>query len=681
MKTTEVSSERAQETTTERIAGYLSEFNRWKENLKRYWPQIDKNQEMYEFYKSEGTETASDVSLNTPFAIIESQVAKFNDSTINVTVDAEGTNGMDDFEEYVSSILKRAIEDPDIARVNGSFRKQKEMFTRDFLVKGNAVAEACYMYKTQIVNGEKKVIADNPYIEVRNFKSYVFNPAFTFDNAPVKYLEKFVSYDWLRNQEYKETEEKDELGKKVTNKSGIYKNLSELKSQMPKNKETDHEDQKNVSGDSRIPKKVEPIRLLERWDGPKLCVIAMGGVNAKGVIIREEYDPKKIGHSGILTAMNYKIEGRPYAYGDIDAIYKPVRAQDTVMNQSIELVNRALRPGVLVSDPDADLDAIMEVMEAGGVTFGNAQGITSIPTNFPPQASFQTIDTLQQSIERAARYSPYAAGTPSQQTDKTAGTASGIQRLQTAAEPNFQVKLDTIQDSFMQPLGDIYLRMIGNLMDQDEVRYGMLKRKGQKWVTATKGVLTGKASIDDLITVEMIKPEEATELLAELGIQVDPMDPMGAMQAIVFDVDWVVDVKLDNQAKADKVQETQEEMMVIETGMKLGVQFSPERVTTRMARKQGIEDIEDLYLTEEEQAQQAQAQQAQMQQEQQMQQQQMQAEMQMKQQEQQMKMAQSQEQHGMKQQMTAEQHAQKLKMQEEQVLAKLRQQQAMAGAR
>lgn len=633
--------EQADEAMDTRAAHYVHEFESWKSDLRPYWNMIDKNQEMYEFYKREETETSSDVSMNTPFAIVESMVSKMNDTTLSVTVRAKGKNGMDAFEEYIGSVLKNAIEDPDVAAIHGTFRKKKEMFTREFLVKGNAIAEVQYCYQTQITDGKKVVLADNFYLDVLNYKSYIFNPAYQADSSPVKYLEKYVSLDYLKEQEYKEEEVEEGEGKKKTKtkrSKGIYTNLAAVEEAMTKSDSKDHKDQQYIAGDAKVNRKVEPIRILERWEGAKLIVIALDSI-----IIREEYDPKKTGDSGILVAMNYKIQGRPYAYGEIDAIYKLVRAQDTVMNQSIEMVNKFLRPSILVSDLDADLDAIIEVMEAGGVTYGNAQGVTAIPTNVPPQAAFQSIETVQQAIERAARFSPYASGVPSGATDKTQGTATGINSLQQAAEPNFQVKVDAIEESMMQPYARAGLKMIGRLMGEEEVRYGFLNSKGAKWVMATKGILTGKATVNDLLTVEMIKPEEVPELLAEMGVELTPeMNPLDAMESVVFDTDWLVDVKLDNQSAADKYEESQRQMALIQMAMQMGVQINPDRVVMRQAQKEGFDDFEDLLLTDEEKMQAQQAQQEQMMMQQQQEEAQRQHEMGMKQMELEAQMQQAQ---------------------------------------
>lgn len=590
--------------TTDLVIKYAEEFSKWRDELKPYWENIEKNQEMYEFYKREASETSSDVSLNTPFSIVESMVAKGNESTLNVTVSAKGTNGMNELEEYVAEMVKDAIEDADVAACHEPFRKIKEKFFRDFLVKGNAVAEVNWLYKTVITNGEKKVIADNPYTKIIHYKNYIFNPTYTFATSPVKYIEKYVDFDTLKNQEFKENEDGTKTGK--------YINLNLLKQQMEEDGLQDAKEQMFYSGGRKINKKVSQIHILERWEGPKLCVIA----NSK-IKIRDEYDPLKIGRDNIVTAMNYTVDERPYAYGEIDPIYKPVRAQDTIVNQSIEAVNKMLRPGVL-ADPAIDLDNLIVLMEQGGAMHGNPDQIGVVPTNVPPAQAFQSIDVLQQAIERAARYSPYASGMGSQATDKTQGTLGGIARLQAAAEPNFQTKLDTLQDSFMRPISRIYLQAIGNLMGPDEVRYAVLKGKKTEWVMATKGILTGKATVQDLLTIGMITPEQVSELLAEMNIEMKETDV--PEDKVVFDIDWLIDVKLDNQSATDKMEEARTEMAWVEFARNMGVAFSPERTATRFGRKMGVDDPEDLYLSEEEQQelmmQQQQEQRAQMQQQQ-----------------------------------------------------------------
>jgi hypothetical protein len=257
---------------------------------------------------------------------------------------------------------------------------------------------------------------------------------------------------------------------------------------------------------------------------------------------------------------------------------------------------------------------------------------------------------MQQAIERAARFSLYGAGLSGQSSDKTQGTASGIQSIQAAAEPNVEIQLDDIQEMFMQPVGRKYLKMIGRMMGTDEIRYGLLQGENQEWVKATKGILTGKATIKDMVMVGLIDEQDALQYTTTMQPVIDPMtgqpavDPMtgqpamqqvpipGAEEALIFDVDWVVEVKLDNQSASDKDRKTQAELAHIQWGMQIGVPIDPEKAWVRLGKRGGFDDIEDIILSPEEQQQKQQEmmqqQQAQVMQEQQGQQQQAQAEIQ-----------------------------------------------------
>lgn len=582
----------AKQEPMDKVAGrYIDEFSSWKEDLKKYWEAIDKNQEMYEFFKREETETQSDISLNTPFSIVESMVAKANEATLNVTVNAEGELNLDELEKWVGAVLKDSIEDRKIARLKGSFRKIRERFFRSFLVKGNAVATVEWCYKTQIIKGNKKVVADNPYVKLRNLKSVIFNPAFTLCDSDVYYLESHVKFSDLKSLEY------DDKTKK-----GIYKNLGKLKEQAAKDN-IELDDEHYYSDDKKVAKKAPPIRILERWEGTKLIVIA------DKVIIREENDPFSIGGHNIITAMNYVVDGRPYAYGELDPIYKTVRAQDTVVNQSLDIVNRHLRPIVFAKN-GMDIDQLALIIETGGVMEGDPTMVGELKLQAPPQQAFTTVETLQQTIERTARYSPYSAGVPASSTDKTSGTKGGIIALQSASEPNFQIKLDAFQEAFMQNVGWIYLTMIANKMSPDDVRYGLIQGKSKEWVKANKAVLQGNPTIKDLVfcgylseeaSQQYLMTEEPTGQVDETGQPIMQQVPIkGSDKALVFDIDWITDIKLDNQSASDKEQEANNKFSLIKQGMEMGVQFSPERTIAKLGKELGWTDIEDSFLNEEE---------------------------------------------------------------------------------
>jgi len=625
---------------TDTIQDYVGEFTSWKYELKKYWTTIDKNQEMYEFYKSEDSETQSQVSLNTPFAIVESMVSKANDSNINITVNATGEKGLQEIEKWIASILEDALEDPDVAMFEGTFRKKREQFFRDFLTKGNAVASVEWIKKRDT---KGKVIANNPFVKIRNLKSVIFNPTKTLSNSDVYYIESHVKYSDLKKNKYSTKDD-----------TGLYKNLSKIKD-LANKKDVDIEDEYYYAGKEKITKRGAPIRIIERWEGSKYLVIA-----DDSVIIREEDDPFEIGGHNLVTAMNYVVGERPYAYGEIDAIYTTVRAQDTIINQSIDIINRYLRPSIVVDAiADMDLDQLQDLIENGGVMEGKPEMIGTVPTNVPPAQAFQTVDTLQQAIERTERFSPYSTGVPNSAVDKTGGTATGIVKMQQASEPNFQIKLDALEESFMRPVARIELKMIANLMSPTDFRYGMLQGKTSEWVKAGRNLLKGKPKIKDLLDIGYTTEEGALEYTHTVDPYTMDIIPIpGADKAPVFDIDWLIDVRLDDQSAADKEEETNKLMAWVQFAEQIGNRFHPERTAVYVAEKQGIEDPENLMLTEEETAEEEQQMMQQQQQEQQQVQEQQQQQVQQQQQDTQVEQ---------QQQAQQEQQRQQFELQKEQV--------------
>jgi hypothetical protein len=584
----------------DKVSKYLKEYTSWKADLKLYWPEMDKCQEMYEFYKSkkERSETDNQISLNTPFAIVESQIAKENSATQTITVIAR-PDGSDigKFDQWVSSVLKDAMDDPDVAEIHGSLRKTREMWSRQLKITGNAAAEINYCYRTEMIDGEKVVIADNPYTKIRNWKTVIFNPSMSFDRSDKYYIEDSVYLSDLL-----ENEEKVVKGKK----SGIYTNLGALQMAFKdKDEVVTDEDEQFVSGDTKISRKRKPIQIVTVWEGMKMTVIAITGSNS-GIIIREATDPLKLGGHNLILGMRYSVEGRPYAYGEIAAIYKPVRAQDTIVNQNIEIVNRYLRGSYILREGAIDKNLLAMVIANGGIAPGDGSGLMPVPVNQPPPGAFQQIEVLEQAIERAARFSLYNAGLSAQSTDKTKGTASGIMAIQRSNEPETESKLDDVQDMFMTPVARKYLKMIGNLMGVDEIRYGLMKGENISFVKATKGILTGKATLKDMVTVGLMTEQEYQEYTTTIDPVTGQATPIpGAEKALLFDVDWLVSVKLDNQSASDKEERNQKELSLIQLAQQMGVQLNPEKVITRLAAKQGFDDFQELMISPAEKKQMA----------------------------------------------------------------------------
>lgn len=600
----------------DRAASLVQKWSRWKNELKKYWPQINKNQEMYEFYKREGSETTSDVSMNTAFAIVESMVSRMNDTTMTVTAKAHGVNDMTLFERYLGNVLENVIFDDGVANIYGPFRKIKEVFVREFLIKGNAVAEEVWCYEE---GPDGKVFADNPGTRVLPLHSVTFKPWMTLMTSNQYFVEKWMEFDDLKSNEL------DPITKK-----GLYTNLGSL--QLSLESEDPHQTHYQTANDlevivdgAKFNRQMPQVHILEFWDGCQLTVIAN-----KTTIIREAKDPFKTGMHPLITAMNYMVEGRPYAYGEIDAIYKPVRAQDTMLNQRIETINQYLRPTIFV-DPELgpDIDMVANMLENGGVGLGTPSTVASLQKPLPPSVAYTEDEVIQKGIERTARFSAYASGVVNSTGDSTQGTKGGIIALQGAAEPNFQVKIDGITDMFLKPILRRIMPMLGGIMGNDELRYGEMQGEDKPWIGATKNVFLGKPTLADLHTIGMISDAQfqglTTTPVLDPQTGQPPMDPQTgqpvidpatgmpptkpipkAAKATMVELDWIVDVTLDQKSAHDKQARIQNLMTTVTYLQQLGVHFSPARVAAFLEKKDdNLKGLDGIILTAAEMQQQS----------------------------------------------------------------------------
>ena len=597
-------------------AEHVVRWKKWNKELTKYHTQIQKNQEMYEFYKREGSETGSDVAMNTGFSIIESMVSRLNDTTMTVTAKANGVNDMALFERYLGNVLENVVFDDGVANLFGPFRKIKEVFSRDFLVKGNAVAEVVWCYE----EGEDgECTADNPGVRVLPLTSVTFKPWLTLMTSDEYYIEKYMEYDDLVDGEI------DPI-----TKTGLYKNLGDLKLSLDDSSKNQEKTQTALTltvlvDGAQFNRQMPSVHILEHWKGPNLTVIAN-----RSTIVREAKNPLKTGMHSLITAMNYMVEGRPYAYGEMDPIYKPIRAQDTMLNQRLETINQFLRPTIFV-DPNTgpDIDMVAAMMENGGVGYGIPSTVQSLQKQLPPSAAYTEDEVMQKSIERTARFSAYSAGINNSTTDSTQGTKGGIIALQGAAEPNFQVKIDGITDMFLRPILRRFLPMLGGIMGDDEVRYGYLQGEDKPWLAATKNVFLGKPSLSDLHTIGMLTDEQFTGMtttpvldpatgappvdqqtgqpVLDPATGAPPVKPIpGSDKASIVELDWIVDVTLDQKSAHDRQAKLQNFMSAITYLQGLGVHVSPVRAAALMQKKDdNLKGLDSIILTAAEMQQQS----------------------------------------------------------------------------
>jgi hypothetical protein len=153
---------------------------------------------------------------------------------------------------------------------------------------------------------------------------------------------------------------------------------------------------------------------------------------------------------------------------------------------------------------------------------------------------------IQTRSESVSNNGSYLGGVPNQQSDKTQGTASGISSLIQQAQSPIRDRQINIEESIVEPVINKWLRMTGAVMGQDEIKYIFISGQNQRWVRITKGLMTGKITIPDLLESRLIDDAGAMEL-AQIMMS-KGQDPT---KELVFDVDWIIRVETNSMAEVD----------------------------------------------------------------------------------------------------------------------------------
>ena len=144
-------------------------------------------------------------------------------------------------------------------------------------------------------------------------------------------------------------------------------------------------------------------------------------------------------------------------------------------------------------------------------------------------------------------------------------------------------------------------------MGQNEIKYSLITGEAPKWVSLTKGFLTGKITLQDLITAEIVStvpdPEtgtsevdEITQLMAEQG-----QDPT---TDVIFDIDWLVRVEAGSLAERDTQKDLQDFDSTIQAGQTMGVPLNMIEIWKERAMRAGIKEPEQYLMNQENQPQQ-----------------------------------------------------------------------------
>lgn len=557
-----------------RIDPYKSEYKSWLNELEKYHVgRFDENYRQYTAYTdTQGTES----KISDPIApeLTERVVNRIFEEDPRFIAFGRGHDVPQELANVIQGTASYLWANPDTIQSTGTSHSKMKVLGREFMVTGNCATEIFFNVKS-----------NNPDYRIIPIEDVIFDPSRTLKTSPRYYIRQRVSLEDIEAMK-----EVTENGKVV---GGIFKEAAVTflkdKYENPNANTTDRSSNLITRSGSRTAdtRQTKLIELVSMWEGKKL--IQFGDWE---VVLREVEDPMNIGDKPIDLAMDIEVPKQPYGFSLLDFLNGLTAAKDMLLNQVIDWGAKALNPPLFVDPnlPTISKQSLRNAWRLGGLVFANPQQAEhkSMPP-LPPEG-FALMSYIQQRAESASGIGAYVGGVPNQANDKTRGTARGIEALISQGQPPIRDRQKNIEESIIEPVINKMLKMAGRLMGSNEKKFVLIGGESPKWVQVTKGILTGKVTLKDLLVSQIIDEETFQELIQE-GAEEDK---------VVFDVDWVIRVESGSLAQRDK----EEEMANIERlsllGSQLGIPLNKEAIFMDMARIMGKKDPERYLMNPEE---------------------------------------------------------------------------------
>lgn len=559
------------ETPSDLAIKYYKEFSEWLNTLRPYHTErFDRNYRQYTAYAmTQGT--ASKKSDPVASEIIERVIQRLFERDPKFNVESRGNNIPKEVKEIITGAIEYMWSAPEAVQASGTMRSRLKVIGREFCITGNVVIETYYNSKTNL-----------PDIQIIPIEDVIFDPSKTLKTSPVIYTRKFVSLDYL-----KENEEVTTKDGKVT---GLFKNIDKvIKLLADYDQKTDDvtDNQINRSGSDKFSPKRDEIQLITRYKGPKTCRFIIG--HEEDAVTIQEFENEILDDDPIDVAMDIEVPKEPYAFGLLDFLSGLTSLKDLFINQLSDYGSKVLNPPLFV-DPS--------IQPVNRVTFKNAWRLAGI-VYAPPQMAehkpmpsignfgFDMLSYLQQRSESVSGVGAYLGGVPNQESDKTQGTKGGIEALMSQAVSPVKDRQQNIEESIIMPFINKWIKMKGALMTPNEMQDILMTGASPKWIKVTKGLLTGKATIYDLLVAELLTQEQVMEM--EAMMMAEGKNPE---EELVIDTDWIVNVETGSMAEVNKAEDLRNFDGWVQFNTQFNLPMDYEKISIERGMRAGIKDPE-----------------------------------------------------------------------------------------
>lgn len=542
----------------EYLQEYIEEYERWYNKLQPIWVnRFDRNYRQYTAYTST---TGTKTRISDPVApeLTERQVRRLFEKDPVFFALGRGKNVPKEVTDLMAEIIRYYWTNPEMVASTGTMKSKLKVGGREFCIVGNVVFETYYNSDSQ-----------SPDIRVHKVENVIFNPAQTLKSSKKKYVRQTVDLKYL--------EENEEVVKDGVTK-GLYKNLDKVKAFFKENKEKPRTDIVNRSGDAQSNFE-DPIELISRYEDAKVCRFIKAG-SEDGPIVLQEFE-SILGESPLACSMDIELVGEPYAISYLDFINGMTQAKDIILNQIVDYGAKALNPPLFYDPASSPVNKLLlaNAFKLGGLVPMNPQ--MADHKVMPPinMVGFELINYIQQRSESVVGSSPYTDGTPNQTSDKTQGTASGVNILTNQAQGPIKDRQQNLEESIIEPIVNKWLKMASGLMSENETKYAFISGQEPKWVEFTKGLLAGKITLNDLLVSELLTTDEAAQLAAIMQSQ--GKDPQ---KEFVYDVDWIIRCESGSMAEIDTKKELDNFQQWVQFNMTIGRQMDLQKISDEMAK-------------------------------------------------------------------------------------------------
>jgi hypothetical protein len=567
---------KSKQKTPSRIQEYREEYERWLKALQPYHTgRFSRNYKQYTAYTEiEGNEA----KISDPMAaeITERKIIRMFEREPKFFVQTPGKNIPKEITNIIAAVPTYYWSCPERIKSSGSMKSKLKMLGREVGVIGNGVNESYY-----------NVVSDTPDNRVKPVEDFIFDPTKTLKTSEVIYSRDYVDLQYIEDNV--EITEDGRTIKGMFSSAGVKK----VKEIYKDSKETTDNSTNSInrSGSDTYTPLVGPIQLISRWKG-KHCCRFIKGLDEDEAIVLQEFD-SILGEDPFDRVMDIEVVKEPYGFSSLDYLNPITHTKDLFLQQLTAYGSKLLNPPLFVDPSLAPVNraTIGNAWKLGGIVFAPPQQAEHKP--MPPMGSFgfDMLGYLQQRGEAVSGVSSSLGGMLNPESDRLNKTATGIKTMLNQATGPVKDLQESIEEGIIEPMANKWLKMAGFLMGENEIKYVLLTGQSPKWVRITKGLLTGKIKLNDLLEAELVEPQEVGEILSMMAE--NGQDPE---TEILFDVDWVVKVEMGSMAEVDKELEVENLKQWAEFRMQYQIPTDFKKISDEFAQRIGIKEPEQYDL-------------------------------------------------------------------------------------